>query len=240
MANLRAILFDKDGTLFDFMATWGRWTGALLDDLAGGDPARTAALALALGYEPVQGSFAPDSPVIAHTPMEIAEALLPHLPGASPMALVARMNALSARAHLVEAAPLRPLLSGLREDGFRIGLVTNDAEEPARAHLDQSGVAEFFDFVAGSDSGHGAKPAPGPLLAFARAMRLRPEEVLMVGDSRHDLVAGREAGMRTAGVLTGLASAADLAPMADVVLPDIGHLPRWLDRANLASAEALS
>jgi phosphoglycolate phosphatase len=51
----------------------------------------------------------------------------------------------------------------------------------------------------------------------------------MVGDSRHDLEAGRAAGMRTVAVLTGIAGAADLAPHADVVLADIGGLPGWLD-----------
>ena len=49
----------------------------------------------------------------------------------------------------------------------------------------------------------------------------------MVGDSTHDLIAGRAAGMQTVGVLTGMAEA-ELAPLADAVLPDIGHLPDWL------------
>jgi phosphoglycolate phosphatase len=51
----------------------------------------------------------------------------------------------------------------------------------------------------------------------------------MVGDSTHDLRAGRAAGMRTIGVLTGLATAQELSPLATAVLPDIGHLPNWLD-----------
>ena len=50
----------------------------------------------------------------------------------------------------------------------------------------------------------------------------------MVGDSAHDLIAGRAAGMQCVGVLTGTATRADLAPLADVVLPDIGHIPDWL------------
>ena len=45
----------------------------------------------------------------------------------------------------------------------------------------------------------------------------------MVGDSRHDLQAGRAAGMVTLGVLTGPATAAELADVADAVLPDIGR-----------------
>jgi len=36
--------------------------------------------------------------------------------------------------------------------------------------------------------------------------------------------------MATVAVLTGIAGAGELAPHADVVLPDIGHLPGWLDR----------
>jgi phosphoglycolate phosphatase len=54
----------------------------------------------------------------------------------------------------------------------------------------------------------------------------------MVGDSRHDLIAGRAAGMPVVAVLTGVAGADELAPVADAVLPDIGHLPDWIvDRA---------
>ncbi|MGB8623637.1 MAG: HAD-IA family hydrolase, partial [Paracoccaceae bacterium] len=109
-----------------------------------------------------------------------------------------------------------------------LGVVTNDAEAPARAHLKAAGVEGRFDFIAGCDSGHGAKPAPGQLLAFADAMNLAPDSVLMIGDSRHDLLAGRKAGMWTAGVLSGLALADDLRDLADVILPDIGHLPGYL------------
>ena len=125
--------------------------------------------------------------------------------------------------------PLLPLLSGLRARGLRLGLATNDAEAPARAHLAQAGIAAEFEFIAGFDSGHGGKPAPGQLLAFARATGLAPGRIAMVGDSAHDLEAGRRAGMRTIGVLTGVAVAADLAPLADVILPDIGHIPAFLE-----------
>ena len=59
-------------------------------------------------------------------------------------------------------------------------------------------------------------------------MGLAPERVVMVGDSTHDLVAGRRAGMQTLGVLTGMAGEEELAPLADAVLPDIGHIPAWL------------
>ncbi|MFN0114876.1 MAG: HAD family hydrolase [Paracoccaceae bacterium] len=236
MTAIGGLLFDKDGTLFDFLATWGSWTRDLIGDLSrGGPPGLGERLGAAAGYDLSTGRFAPDSPIIAHTPGDIAAVLLPLLPGRSLAELVGRMNALSALAGQVEAVPLRPLFARLRARGLRLGVATNDAEGPARAHLSRAGIAGLVDFVAGCDSGWGAKPAPGPLFAFASRVGLRPAEVAMVGDSRNDLVAGRAAGMRTVGVLTGPAGHAELAPLADVVLPDIGHLPGWLDGLAVAA-----
>jgi len=51
----------------------------------------------------------------------------------------------------------------------------------------------------------------------------------MVGDSTHDMAAGRAAGFTCVAVLTGVADAVDLAPHADAVLPDIAALGAWLD-----------
>jgi len=240
MAAIRGIVFDKDGTLFDFRATWGVWSCRLVAELAQDSGADRDRLFRAIGYDPRTGHFDPDSPVIAHTPDEIAEVLLPWLPGADPAALAARMNALAALTEQAPAVPLVPLFSRLAQGGLHLGLATNDGEAPARAHLERAGIAPFFGFVAGYDSGHGAKPAPGPLLAFAAAAGLAPDAVLMVGDSRHDMIAGRAAGMRTVAVLTGLAGASDLAPLAEAVLPDIGHLPGWLDTAGAGAPGAYS
>jgi phosphoglycolate phosphatase len=229
---LDAIVFDKDGTLFDFRRTWGGWTRAVLAGLSAGDPARARVLGARIGFDPEAPdatAFADDSPVIAGTADEIAAILLPALPGQDGAALVARMNALAARIALVEAVPLRRVLPALSARGLRLGLATNDAEAPARAHLAAAGVLDLFDFVAGYDSGHGAKPGAGQLLAFARHAGIAPHRIAMVGDSLHDLAAGRAAGMATVGVLTGPAGRATLAPHADAVLDDIGLLGDWLD-----------
>ena len=228
MAGVRGIVFDKDGTLFDFLAAWRGWAARFVDELAAGDRMRAARYAEAIGFRPERGDFAADSPVIAGTAGEIAERLLPLLPDVRHAALVVRINRSAETVDLAPAAPLVPLLTGLRAAGLRLGVATNDAEQPARAHLARAGIAPFFDFVSGFDSGWGAKPAPGMLEAFAVATGLPAAEVVRVGDSPHDLVAARAAGMRPVGVLTGLADAAELRPLAEVVLPDIGHLPAWL------------
>lgn len=228
--TISAILFDKDGTLFRFDATWEAWACAFLIRVTGGETDRAAFLGEQIGFDFSARRFRPDSIVIAGTPVEVSEALAPHVPEMSRAALIDLLNEEAEVAPQAEATPLMPLLNGLQARGMRLGVATNDAEVPARAHLNAAGVAGHFDFVAGFDSGHGAKPAPGQLLAFARSVGIAPAHVAMVGDSTHDLIAGRRAGMVTIGVLTGMAQAADLTPFADVVLPDIGHLPGWLDR----------
>jgi phosphoglycolate phosphatase len=232
MRDILGIIFDKDGTLFDFTRTWGEWTRRLILALAGDDADLAGRLALRAGYDPVGNQFAPDSMIIAQTTEQIAAALLPLLPGRSHDELQDQMNRLSAETVPVPAVDLPGVLAALRDPApgraRRIGLATNDAERPAREHLRSAGVEQMFDFVAGYDSGFGGKPLPGQLLAFAQRMGLDPARVAMVGDSLHDLDAGRDAGMTTVAVLTGIARREDLAPHADVVLPDIGHLPAWL------------
>lgn len=236
--HFSGVLFDKDGTLFDFHRTWGDWAYGFLMKLSGGDMLRMQVLSDAIEYDPGQKRFLPGSPAVAGTPGEIAERLLPHLPGTTPSALITHINRTSAVAPTTEAAPLLPLLGRLRSKGIKLGCVTNDAEAPARAHLKGAGICDLLDYVVGFDSGYGAKPDPGPLLGFCDRLDLRPDQVVMVGDSRHDLIAARAAGMCAVGVLTGLATQEELAPLADVVLPDVGALPAWLNDLEQVSAAA--
>lgn len=232
-STFSAVLFDKDGTLFDFQVSWSGWARTFLSEVSQGDTMRAADLGARIGFDWNRGVFRPGSCVIAGTDADIVSALLPALPGTTAADLRRRIRLAAATAPMAEAVPLAPFLDALRDRGLRLGVATNDSEYAARAHLTQAGILDRFDFVAGADSGHGAKPGPGMCLAFAQAMGLDPSEVLMVGDSLHDLHAGRAAGMATLGVLTGIAVEAELAPHADMVLPDIGGL---LDRLAVSAA----
>ena len=228
LRNVKALLFDKDGTLFDFAATWEPWAEAFLLRVCEGDRGLAARVGAGIGFDLATRRFAPDSIAIAGTPQQVVDALAPHFPDRLPADLLDIINAEASAAPQREAVPLRPFLQGLRDRGLRLGVATNDAEHPARAHLLAAGVVDMFDFIAGFDSGHGGKPSPGQLHAFAAHVGLPASSLAMVGDSIHDLEAARVAGMGRIAVLTGPATAEELAPHADLVLPDIGHLAQRL------------
>lgn len=226
--GIKGLLFDKDGTLFDFEASWAPVMAELIAELAGSDAARHERLSEALGFDAAARRFRPSSAVIAGTSADVVALIAPHLPGMPRPALEGLLNARAGAARLCPVTPLSPFAARLREAGFAIGVATNDSEAAAHAHLASAGAAGAFPFVAGYDSGHGAKPGPGMVFAFARAAGLSPADVALVGDSLHDLAAARSAGARGIAVLTGVATAAELGPHADEVLASICDLPAWL------------
>lgn len=227
-----AVLFDKDGTLFDFSATWDSWSADIIKTLSGDVVELARRLAQSIQYDLLAGRFYPDSFAIAGTNAEVAAALGEHLPAWSQSDLEEFLSQSAATAPLVPAVPLPDFLDKLRHAGLKLGVMTNDTEHSALAQLGRAGVRDRFEFIAGCDSGLGAKPDPAPLLAFAKAVDADPSRCIMVGDSLHDLYAGKAAGMARIGVLTGMAGRADLEPHADVVLDNIGEIPNWMRRVR--------
>lgn len=226
--KIKGLLFDKDGTLLDFDATWGRWASGFFDDLAQGDMALHRQLAQAVGFNFETKTFNPDSPVIAGTADVAIDLLHPLVPHWEWQALMNYGNKKAANAELATPCPLPELFDRFDAMGLALGVATNDAESSALAHMRRLGVEDRFARILGFDSGFGGKPAPEMLWAFSKHCGLEPPEVAMVGDSTHDLHAGRNAGMVCIGVLTGPASRADLEPHADVVLDSIADIPEWL------------
>ena len=230
--NIRGVIFDKDGTLFDFQSTWGIWTAQVLARIAGSDEALLQQLAEALGYDTQTRRVQPGSVIVAATPMDIAAVVNDCIPALSQAQICEWLNEEAKTAPQVLVTDLHRLTAELRRINLGLCVMTNDAEAPARAHLASVQASGLFDFVIGSDSGFGAKPQAAPLLALADKMEIPAAACVMVGDSTHDLRAGRAAGMRAVAVLTGLAEADELAPLADAVLPDVSHLPAWISTQN--------
>ncbi|HEX3207944.1 MAG TPA: HAD-IA family hydrolase [Geminicoccaceae bacterium] len=234
---IRAILFDKDGTLIDYRATWQAANRAAALDLAaaaGLEQAFADELLRRQGYEPATGEFAADSPLLWATNAEIAArwTLSPELEGVHDVhERVERCFADQAAFPPVPVTELAPLFDRLAARGLLLGVATMDGTAAAEASLVRLAVRDRIAFLAGADSGYGLKPEPGMVLGFCAALKLAPSEVLVVGDHPADLAMARAAGAGFAvAVLTGGCPPAALRGQADLVLPSIAELEAGLDR----------
>ncbi len=94
-------------------------------------------------------------------------------------------------------------LAALHADGHRLGVVTSKMENYARRGMQIFDLERYFDVAVFHDDVTRHKPHPEPLLEAARRAGVDPSRGIYVGDSTHDIVAGRAAEMRTVAVLWG-------------------------------------
>lgn len=118
----------------------------------------------------------------------------------------------------------------LRAGGARLGIVTSKNLRGLQRGLALCGFDGMFDALVTADSMEASKPDPAPVHAAIVQLAGEVATTLFVGDSPHDIAAGRSAGTCTAACLWGpfgrdrlalespdhwLESFADLVPLCD-------------------------
>lgn len=88
----------------------------------------------------------------------------------------------------------------LNKKGYKLGVVTTKRHDVAMKGLRLMGLDEFFKVVIAMDHVTKVKPDPEPIFKALDPLGAAPEEALMVGDNYHDILAGKNAGTKTAGV----------------------------------------
>ena len=91
----------------------------------------------------------------------------------------------------------------LKARGARLAIVTSKNRHGVERGLTLCGFDGLFDTIVTSDDLEASKPDPAPVLAALTALGALPRTALLVGDSPHDIAAGRDAGTRTAACLWG-------------------------------------
>ena len=229
---IKGLLFDKDGTLLDFTATWVPVIRRAAASVAGEAKHRIEELLEIGGFDALAGRVRADSLLASGNAAELAEAWGAATAHHHTETLERELDRLFTEEGIACAVPvteLRPLFTRLKERGLALGVATSDGEAGARGTLERFGVLELMDFVAGYDSGFGHKPGPGMVEGFCAATGLAAGALAVIGDNRHDLEMGRRAGVALKiGVLTGNSTAEDLAPHADQVIASVAEIERLL------------
>jgi phosphoglycolate phosphatase len=229
---MRGLLFDKDGTLLDFGASWSVAYRDLCLELSGGDQSAAAAMLAAGGMDLETGRCQSGSVLAVGNTIDIARFWFPLLSEGDLKTLVARIDHVffeNSLRYSIALPGVREALSELAAAGYSMGVATSDGTASSRAALAKLGLEPYLPHVFGYDSVPRPKPAPDIVHAFAAAISVEPNEVAVIGDNAHDLEMALSAGAGAAiGVLSGNSTHADLADLADVVLEGIAELPGWL------------
>jgi len=190
--SVRAILFDLDNTLIDFMGMKRQSCEAAVDAMikAGlkADRRKTLKLLFELydkhGYE-YKGVF---------------QDLVREMTGKVDYGIVGTGIVAYRKARetlLVSYPDVKPTLDKLRRKGIKIAIVTDAPRIEAWIRLAAMGIQDKFDCVVTYDDSRTKKPGPRPFRLVLKKLKvIRPQDVLVVGDSMSkDMVPARKMGM---------------------------------------------
>lgn len=189
--RFEGIAFDWDGTLFDSTAIITRCIQGAVAEVGGTVPSdKEAAYVIGLGLMQALAHAAPDVPKEKYPALGEAYkrqwALhvddISFFPGTMPMLL-----ALQARGHKLAVA------TGKSRRGL---------DEVLQRELDGIKLGALFDASRTADQTAG-KPDPLMLHELMEELDVKPQQMLMIGDTTHDLLLARNAGVASVGVSFG-------------------------------------
>jgi pyrophosphatase PpaX len=117
----------------------------------------------------------------------------------------------------------RSALEQLKSFGLGLAVVTSKARNGLQRGLSLCGLDDLFPVLVSADDVARHKPDPAPVQRALDLLEVEADQAVMVGDSPHDMEAGRQAGTHTAAALWGPFSREQLARHS----PDL-----WVDRLD--------
>jgi phosphoglycolate phosphatase len=227
--EVAAIAFDLDGTLLDTVHDLAAALNGMLVEI-GAAPMATDRVRelIGKGIENLVRRAVTETRTRAPDEGELA-------------ALIARYQTLYASAlggQTVVFDGVREGLEGLCAAGFPLAVVTNKASRFVAPHLENAGIAHFFDVIVGGDDALAKKPDAAPMLLVAQRLGIAPARLLMVGDSSNDALCARAAGAPVLIVPYGYNEGVPVGDIdCDGIVASVAAVP---DRVQRASARPTS
>ena len=107
--------------------------------------------------------------------------------------------------HLADRTHLYP---GVQEtldklQGYELAVISNKSHRFCISIVEKLGIVNYFRFIIGGDSLPFRKPDPGQIDYVRQQLNLRSSEILLVGDSENDILAGHAGGVPVVAVKYG-------------------------------------
>ena len=116
------------------------------------------------------------------------------------------------------------LLDYLRDNGYKIALATSTNAERVQRHLVKSGMQQYFDAVVTGDTVQKGKPAPDIFLIAAERLGVNPADCMGVEDSFNGVRAVRAAGMYTVMVPDMIPPTNEILDLTDACVAELGQI----------------
>jgi putative hydrolase of the HAD superfamily len=232
---IRAIIFDLDNTLVDFMKMKAAAVNAAIDGMidAGLSQPREAVKARIDAIYKVQG---------LEYQRVFDELLGSEAGGIDPKILASGIVAYRrARGSAMVLYPhVQMTLLELTKRGIRLGVVSDAPRSQVWLRLCDLGLQHTFDGVVTFDDTGERKPSPAPFREVLRRLNVSAQESLMVGDwAERDVVGGRSLGMKTVFARYGDTFDTKLSG-ADYDIDDVLELLAIVDQLNGVPADGSS
>lgn len=229
MAQAQWILFDKDGTLIHFDESWTKIGIQLVDDVCGHFRIKdVAAVYREIGIK--ENQFEKGSVMAGGTLADMI-AVFQRFTTEDVAQWVAQRSQSLISQRIPEITlyeGVRELLIRLKEQSYRLGLVTSDNEKGVTQFIEQTGLDDTFDILISTNDGRYEKPDIR-LLNPLWERGVQGQDVIMVGDTDNDMMTGRNMGSAlNVGVRTGLGQEATFEA-ADIVIEHVGLLEEVLN-----------
>ncbi len=197
---IKAIIFDKDGTLHDTETVFGQAWALAADELGVPDIEATVRDCTGMTLPNIAQYWASKYPTVSFDD---------YLPRRQ-----YHFNRLIADGVPVKEGAYE-LLSYLRDSGYRIGLATSTGYEGAMEHLRRTDMVKYFDegAIITGDMVENGKPAPDIFLLAAKRLGVAPALCLGVEDSNNGVRAIHAAGMRAVMIPDTVPPAPDILPL---------------------------
>ncbi|KSU87918.1 pyrophosphatase PpaX [Priestia flexa] len=130
---------------------------------------------------------------------------------------------------VTEFAGVFETVKWLHDQKYKLAIVTTKQINTVMLGLKLTKLDQFFDVIVAIDDVQHAKPHPEPVEKALVLLNAQPEEAVMVGDNHHDILSGKNAGTKTAGVAWSAKGREHIASYEpDVILEEMKDLIPWL------------